>query len=340
MLKKQFIHSLRKYGEESFPNTFSNMLCRSNISSEKHYNLLIRNYLSKVEARYVGIDSNSSCQDIIEMYRYLLGSMRDCNTLYESLEHLSLFYDCFSRKSRLHISQDNECVILRFHNHVSDKHFSPQQQRVITVNIMLAIKGLMNWLTKCDINLVKAALVYEKPGSKQDESLFNCPVVYRSKNTSLWFSVNYANFPIKADQAMIDQFMKDAPASLFCQRKSHSLKEQIESIVSHRNYNELPSLDDIATLLNISKSRLYAELKKEGVSFKAIKNARIRQLSIAYVQHTDLKISNISRKLGFSSPGSFYRFFRDNTGVTPSQYRQNHSNKASHISSLSIDKFI
>jgi AraC-like DNA-binding protein len=40
------------------------------------------------------------------------------------------------------------------------------------------------------------------------------------------------------------------------------------------------------------------------------------------LENTDLKIAAIAEALGFSTENYFYRYFKDNTGISPNQYRQ------------------
>ena len=52
----------------------------------------------------------------------------------------------------------------------------------------------------------------------------------------------------------------------------------------------------------------------------------IKHITIAYIKmflaNHQLSIKEIASQLGFTSQAAFFKFFKDNTGMSPSQYRQ------------------
>ncbi|WP_052487318.1 response regulator [Gordoniibacillus kamchatkensis] len=71
-------------------------------------------------------------------------------------------------------------------------------------------------------------------------------------------------------------------------------------------------------------SRLYKQLTSEGLS-EYVTNVRLTKAKELLAQNV-LKISDVSRSVGFASEQSFYRFFKKATGQTPQEYRESAEN--------------
>ncbi len=80
-------------------------------------------------------------------------------------------------------------------------------------------------------------------------------------------------------------------------------------------------LNDIATELNLSIRTLSRRLKEEGTSFKGLHNSCRLMLAESLLSETKLNISQISSALGFLNEASFSRYFKQQTGKSPLQYR-------------------
>jgi AraC-like DNA-binding protein len=63
-------------------------------------------------------------------------------------------------------------------------------------------------------------------------------------------------------------------------------------------------------------------LKKECTSFQDIKMEIRRDLAINLINNQQHSVEQISEKLGFSEQSSFFRAFKNWTGLTPLAYRK------------------
>jgi YesN/AraC family two-component response regulator len=88
------------------------------------------------------------------------------------------------------------------------------------------------------------------------------------------------------------------------------------------NYKENILLEDLATVLNISRTYLSYLFKKEvGVTFPQYLNKfRIRK-AMDLLKYTDLQIKEISKNIGYRDPSYFNKLFRETTKKAPQEYR-------------------
>lgn len=86
------------------------------------------------------------------------------------------------------------------------------------------------------------------------------------------------------------------------------------------------SIDVVSSRLGIGPRTLQRRLKAEGTSYKAVVSATRERLSRHYLRNPDLAYAEISFLVGFEEPSSFFRAFREWTGMTPEAARLASSN--------------
>ena len=76
------------------------------------------------------------------------------------------------------------------------------------------------------------------------------------------------------------------------------------------------------TIANIIKKRKF--VKAYGRPPIAYRNSLRCKIADELLLHTNLSISEIAERIGYSTPADFYRSFLKIHGVTPSDRRRNH----------------
>jgi AraC-like DNA-binding protein len=85
------------------------------------------------------------------------------------------------------------------------------------------------------------------------------------------------------------------------------------------------TLEDVAGDLNMSARSLARKLDGENTSFRTIVEEARKQLAQQLLQSTDMKLDEMAMQLGYTDTASFTRAFRRWHGVSPGQYRNQHS---------------
>jgi AraC-like DNA-binding protein len=84
-----------------------------------------------------------------------------------------------------------------------------------------------------------------------------------------------------------------------------------------------PDVDSLAREAGLSRAHFYRLFERSTQMTPHVYLNLLRmELAVNSVVHTDNSLSAVSNNLGFSAPGHFTRFFRDHTGVKPSEFRQ------------------
>jgi len=84
----------------------------------------------------------------------------------------------------------------------------------------------------------------------------------------------------------------------------------------------LPSLDQCADDLHLSPSTLKRKLKKHNITYSDISKRVRKDIVFQLLQDHQIPITTIAYQVGFSNPTTFYRSFKNWTGMTPADYRK------------------
>lgn len=103
-----------------------------------------------------------------------------------------------------------------------------------------------------------------------------------------------------------------------------STADRVKALLE-KNFKQNLSLDNVASSLNLSKRSLGRKLSEEGTSFREIVIEERTKLSKTMLLNSTLQITEIADELGFDDVSSFNRAFKKWTGMSPGEFRKNHS---------------
>ncbi|RLU02863.1 MAG: AraC family transcriptional regulator [Ketobacter sp.] len=86
----------------------------------------------------------------------------------------------------------------------------------------------------------------------------------------------------------------------------------------------VPSEEEVAAAMFVSKRTLARKLKREGVSFRQIRDEILSQQAMRYLRDSDLTVDAIAALLDYHDSSNFRRAFKRWFGITPDGYRHKH----------------
>ena len=107
--------------------------------------------------------------------------------------------------------------------------------------------------------------------------------------------------------------------------KSMSQSTRISQVVALAFRNAeggLPTIEGIASTMNISSATLKRKLKAEGQSFRAIKDETLHKKAMKLLKDTAQSVELIAEKLGYSDASNFAKAFKGWSGMSPSDFRK------------------
>jgi AraC-like DNA-binding protein len=137
------------------------------------------------------------------------------------------------------------------------------------------------------------------------------------------FSARHLEAELVRDEEDLSEFLKLAPYYVIIQPQASTLSitHRIRQILGKDFRQEMPSFEELTTLLGMSARTLRRRLEKEGTSYQRIKDNARRDLAISMLSVDGLTVSEVAEQVGFSDPSAFHRSFKKWTGQSPGSYR-------------------
>jgi AraC-like DNA-binding protein len=104
---------------------------------------------------------------------------------------------------------------------------------------------------------------------------------------------------------------------------THSFSSRVKLASLHLAKPELPSLEKVADVFNLTPRTLQRYLKEENQNFRQITDELKKQISYLLIHHQGFTVTDLSYVLGYGEPAAFIHCFKKWYGQTPNKFRQN-----------------
>lgn len=166
------------------------------------------------------------------------------------------------------------------------------------------------------------------------EAHYDCPLVFDAGKNVLQFPIEILQETIPSANPMLSQHVEQYLAEQTNKQDEQNLIAAVEHTLKELLQDGTPKLKDIALRLNASERTLQRKLKQQSISYSDILNQVRLEQAQQLLRHSDLSIQKIAYQLGFTEPGNFIRFFKQQTGDTPNAFAK--AVRSSNDSSISI----
>ena len=191
------------------------------------------------------------------------------------------------------------------------------------VSVLRNALGVACWLTDSRIPLQATHLRIAPPAHADSyRVLFDGPTHFNAKTNGLQFDAGYLALPVRRDEAALQQMLQRALLlTVRPYRRDRLLVERVrQTLAQHPEHSR--NADDLAAWLNMSARTLHRQLKEEGASLQALKDAVRRDVAMAQLQRTSRPLKQVAEAAGFQNEKSFIRAFKTWTGASPEAFRQ------------------
>ncbi|MBB5372192.1 AraC-like transcriptional regulator QhpR [Acidocella aromatica] len=153
---------------------------------------------------------------------------------------------------------------------------------------------------------------------------FGCPLRFGTAQNALLFPASFlALSPLGADDGRYAALRAELDDELGAREQRLELRHGLEAWIAACLCNGLRAdVADAAADFGMSLRSLQRRLKTLGLNFAELRNGVRGRLAEALLGQTDLPVTAIGERLGYSEISAFSRAFRARTGFAPAAYRQ------------------
>ncbi len=154
------------------------------------------------------------------------------------------------------------------------------------------------------------------------EHAFGCKVHFEKEEVAIYFKKEHIEALIITSNYGLLQTLIEHAEDL-SRKKSNQLGfgAAVAQTVLNLVKPEFPTIEQVASHLNLSSRTLQRRLKEEGLSFKKIIEELKKDFALGYIKKPHLSISDIAYLLNYTELSAFTRSFKRWTGMSPVQYR-------------------
>ncbi|MGH7520565.1 MAG: AraC family transcriptional regulator [Gemmatimonadales bacterium] len=188
---------------------------------------------------------------------------------------------------------------------------------------LAALLAACREITGVAIIPVEVTFTYAQPRSiAEHHRFFRCALRFKQRESKLIFLERDFRLPVtRGDEALAGYLSEHAEHVLRTLTTGASTRERVRSAIWALLTEGRPTLDHVATALQMPPRTLQRHLAREGTSLhQEIEHIR-KAMALATLQGRALAIDELAFLLGYTEPSSFYRSFKRWTGRTPRQYR-------------------
>mgnify|MGYP000745971222 CR=1 FL=1 len=238
----------------------------------------------------------------------------------EAMDKVCRFIRIRNNLTRIHYQRSDEHVILSME--VDLPTTDPLYQFVVEQSFSSFV-FIVKSLSGLKVLPIAAEFCYEKPSACElYEDVFGLPASFLKAENRLLIKKSYlSEFSLAGDvtfAGIAEQQCKRIIAGL---QREEGIVTDIYDIFS-KSGGDFPSQKAVAAQLNISVRSLVRKLAQQQMSFSQIvKNSKF-ELAKHYLSSSDNSTEEIAHYLGYENAGNFSRFFKKESGQSPSDYRR------------------
>ncbi|MBV1776782.1 AraC family transcriptional regulator [Burkholderiaceae bacterium DAT-1] len=208
---------------------------------------------------------------------------------------------------------------------------SPWSDRTpaLASSIFAGIMVSARWLLGPDIKPVAMQFSFAAPlDTAPWEAFFGCLVTFGADDHVAWFDAALLDHPLpNADPAFYTMLTGHADHQLAARQAAAADGEDdlIDTVRKHLMRllpTGLPKIDVIARELNVSSRTLQRRLSGAGWTFQRLLDDTLQALAKQYLADPAMRMTDIAFLLGYSEQSAFNHAFREWTGCSPRQWRE------------------
>jgi len=222
----------------------------------------------------------------------------------------------------LHLEErDGEAFIVVDWIHATDPEPNAAVDMSFAAILELGRRGTGRHIVPLRVEMTRAG-----PATRAHTEYLGAPISFRAPRNRLVLRADDLDRPFAGHNPELLAMLTPAlSASLDEINAQSSLREQVMIVLKRRLASGKPELLDVANVLGMSERTLQRRISASGTTFRRLLEASRQELGRELLASGSNATDEIAYLLGYQDTSSFYRAFREWEGVTPTQWRDQHT---------------
>jgi AraC-like DNA-binding protein len=150
---------------------------------------------------------------------------------------------------------------------------------------------------------------------------FRCPVEFGAPHTALLLDPERMDVRLSGSNEQLAQLNEHIVVKYLAHADKTDIVNRCKAAIIDSLGSGNVTETIVAEQLHMTPRNLHRKLQKEETSFKQLLNEVRQDLALQYIQDRSMTLTEISFMLGFSEVSSFSRAYKNWTGKSPSEHR-------------------
>lgn len=261
----------------------------------------------------LGIETTTS---VVGMVGHLMQTGR---TLIEAFNHLCQYTTVFTEMFQYYTELTHEYFIIYLTPIPYWTEHYPETARQAADQAVAGSLNVCRLLTGKPVKPLWIELTASKGTHAADyERLLASPLRFLQTQNKIVFDAATANWPVLSYNQDLQQLLIHlADEALEKVQNSPSFTHLVQKTITGQFYNQLPTLEEVASYMNVSPRTLQRKLQTEGTGFQKVAEGHRKELAQRLIDTKKYTVNEVAYMVGYTDSSVFRRAYKRWTGKTP-----------------------
>ena len=205
---------------------------------------------------------------------------------------------------------------------IVETHGNPELQTVVVEAMMLTMQNALEFVSGEALTCARIIFAFPPPEYANDYSdFFSGEVCFNGDKHTLVLPKSILDKRCITADEHIHRLAEDQLQLKMQELRSNNLTMSHVLDLMRRQPDNMPSLEDLANVFNVSSRTIIRYLQAENTTYRKLRDSVHKQLATDALRNTEHSIDAIALDLGYQDTTSFRRAFKRWCSCSPSEYR-------------------
>jgi len=243
-------------------------------------------------------------------------------TVGQALHDAAKYYHTSITFCDIEVYYDRDDVIVE----IVETHGNPDFQTVVVEAMMLTMQNALEFVSGQPLTCAKLVFAFPPPEyAGEYGNFFSGEVSFNGDKHMMVLPKSILEKRCITADEHIHKLAEDQLQQKMQELRSNNLTMSHVLDLMRRQPDNMPSLEDLAKVFNVSSRTIIRYLQAENTTYRTLRDTVHKQLATDALRNTDHSIDAIALDLGYQDTTSFRRAFKRWCSCSPSEYRNNTS---------------
>lgn len=239
-------------------------------------------------------------------------------TVGQALHDAAKYYQTSITFCDVDVYYDKDHVIVE----IVETHGNPEFQTVVVEAMMLTIQNALEFVSGETLTDAKIIFAFPPPEYADDYAdFFSGEISFNADKHMLILPKSILEKRCITADEHIHKLAEDQLQQQMQELRSNNLTMSHVLDLMRRQPANMPSLEDLAKVFNVSSRTIIRYLQAENTTYRKLRDSVHKQLATDALRNTEHSIDAIALDLGYQDTTSFRRAFKRWCSCSPSEYR-------------------